>query len=369
MVTIKISGAITINDYKDIYDWWGMECTTPKMLQDALEKAGGEDITLVINSGGGVCVAAFEMVQDLKNYKGNIEVNVIYAASAATLIACAGNKTLVAKASVYMIHNSQGRAEGDYRDLGDEANALQQFNESIINIYEDKTGLTRDEIQKLMDENTYMAPQRAIELGFADGFIDENNDELNWVAAAAGVPVITPERAAEIRELIKNEENSAITVSNNQTKKGATEMTLEELLQQNAEARAEYDAAIKKAKNEGKEEAKAENAEAIENAVADERKRLQDLDAIAGNVTEEALNEAKYGDEPTDAKTLAFKAMTENNMLAANYMKNAVADSTASGVTGVNSTPDEDDEVDASDEMAGYINSRKRGKKNGRTAK
>ncbi len=81
--------------------------------------------------------------------------------SAASIIACAADECLISDAAIFMIHNTQCYAEGDYRDMEQEADALKQYNEAIINVYEKRTGKTREELQELMDKNTYMSPEKS----------------------------------------------------------------------------------------------------------------------------------------------------------------------------------------------------------------
>ncbi len=110
-----------------------------KKLKEDLEAAGNEDIVIEINSSGGVCAAGMEMYQAIMEYQGNVTAHVIVAASAATLPACAADKTLMSDAAIFMIHNTQSSASGDYRDMQMSSDARREFNEGLINAYVRKT--------------------------------------------------------------------------------------------------------------------------------------------------------------------------------------------------------------------------------------
>lgn len=347
MKVVKIHGPIVSNDTALFYNWVGWDCCCPRDVETALEKAEGEDITLEINSPGGVCVSGYEIYNKLRGYSGNVTAHVIYAASAATLIACAADKTLIAEAGIYMIHNTQGSAEGDYRQMDGKSSALRQFNESLLNVYEKKTGMNRDDIQRLMDEDTYMGPQKAIEYKFVDGLIQDSRGENLMTAAVAAQTQIVPENIAkEIMAMLKNKGVAPVQQTNalsTQEQEGEENMTLEEFKAQGADAVAELAAVIESAKNEGAQE---------------ERTRMKDLDELRGVVSEDDLKDAKYGENPTDAKTLAFQSAMKNKQLAQNYMESAEKDSDESGTADVgNGKPDAGEGAEADDErMAAYIN-------------
>ena len=109
------------------------------------------------------------------------------ALSAASIIAMAGDEVLMSPAAVMMIHNPWIRAVGDAAELRHMAGVLDEIKESIINPYQLKTGLPRDEISRLMDEETWMSARKAVELGFADGILytEEASDQASARAAPA----------------------------------------------------------------------------------------------------------------------------------------------------------------------------------------
>lgn len=147
---------------------WFDDDVTPKMFRDELN-AGTGDITIWINSPGGDCVAASQIYSMLMDYKGKITVKIDgLAASAASVIAMAGTRVLMAPTALMMIHNPATMAFGDHEDMQKAIDMLNEVKESIINAYEIRTGLSRTKLSHLMDEETWMNANKAIELGFAD---------------------------------------------------------------------------------------------------------------------------------------------------------------------------------------------------------
>ena len=109
------------------------------------------------------------------DYKGNVTVKIDgIAASAASVIAMAGTEVLMSPVSTMMIHNPATVAMGDHNDMQKAIEMLNEVKESIINAYEIKTGLSRAKLSHLMDSETWMNANKAVELGFADGIISRD---------------------------------------------------------------------------------------------------------------------------------------------------------------------------------------------------
>ena len=147
---------------------WFDDDVTPKVFRDELD-AGSGDVTVWINSPGGDCVAAAQIYNMLSDYKGKVTVKIDgIAASAASVIAMAGDVVLVSPVSMIMIHNPATIAWGDHSDMRKAMDMLEQVKESIINAYVLKTGLSRPKLSHMMDAETWMDANKAVELGFAD---------------------------------------------------------------------------------------------------------------------------------------------------------------------------------------------------------
>ncbi len=156
----------------DEESFWGDE-VTPKAFREELEADSG-DVTVWINSPGGNVFAAAEIYTMLRDYPGTVTVKIdAVAASAASVIAMAGNKVLMSPVAMLMIHDPSTIAMGNARDMEKAISTLNEVKESIINAYAFKTGLTHNRIAKLMENETWMNAKKAVELGFADEILFE----------------------------------------------------------------------------------------------------------------------------------------------------------------------------------------------------
>ena len=136
--------------------------------------AGNGAITVWINSPGGDCVAASQIYSMLMDYGGNVTVKIDgIAASAASVIAMAGNRGLMSPTALMMIHNPSTTAMGDHRDMQKAIDLLEEVKQSIINAYELKTSQSRAVLSHLMENETWMNARKAVELGFADGILED----------------------------------------------------------------------------------------------------------------------------------------------------------------------------------------------------
>ncbi|MDE1534723.1 Clp protease ClpP [Lactobacillus gasseri] len=157
-------------------DSWVDDEVTPQVFQDELSKGKGP-IDLWLNSPGGDCVAASRIYTMLMNYPDDVNVKIDgIAASAASVIAMAGTKVSMAPTAMIMIHNPLTIVGGQKEDLDQAAQMLAETKESIINAYELKTNLPREKISAMMDDETWMNVNKAIELGFADDMLGQNKD-------------------------------------------------------------------------------------------------------------------------------------------------------------------------------------------------
>ena len=152
--------------------WWDDEIT-PRMFKDEL-MSGDSDIVVWINSPGGDCVAASQIYAMLMDYPHDVIIKIDgIAASAASVIAMACTQVLMAPTALMMIHNPLTVAIGDTEEMQKAIAMLDEVKESIINAYEIKTGQSRAKISHLMDGETYMNANKAVELGFADGILED----------------------------------------------------------------------------------------------------------------------------------------------------------------------------------------------------
>ena len=157
---------------------WFDDDVTPKAFKAELT-AGEGDLVIWLNSPGGDCIAASQIYTMLMDYKGKVTVKIDgIAASAASVIAMAGTTVLMAPTALMMVHNPLTVAIGDSEEMQKAIAMLSEVKESIINAYEIKTGQSRAKLSHLMDAETWLNAKKAIELGFADGILDDEKKRL-----------------------------------------------------------------------------------------------------------------------------------------------------------------------------------------------
>ena len=171
---------------------WFDDDVTPKMFSEELNSDGG-DVTVRINSPGGDVFAAAQIYNMLREYsasKGKVTVKIdSLAASAASVIAMAGDEVLMSPVSMLMIHNPSTIAAGERRDMEQAINMLDAVKNSIIEAYHKKTGLSEKALSDMMNDETWMNAGMAIKKHFADGYIGDKIPAENTVMFAR-VPFI-----------------------------------------------------------------------------------------------------------------------------------------------------------------------------------
>jgi ATP-dependent protease ClpP protease subunit len=168
------SAANTVSVLEPIgYDPWTGTGVTVKRIDGALRSIGAEeDITVNINSPGGDLFEGMAIYNRLREHKGNVQVKVLgLAASAASIIAMAGDEVLVPRAGFLMIHNTWVITLGNRNDLRDIADQLEPFDAAMADIYAARTGMKLSEVAKMMDSETWINGSAAIDQGFADGYL------------------------------------------------------------------------------------------------------------------------------------------------------------------------------------------------------
>ena len=162
--------------YGDIasYSWWGDE-TTPKEFQSELDKLGDiSTLYVYVNSPGGDVFAAQTIYSMLERHKAKKTVYVDgLVASAAVRIVMAGDTIKISNGAMFMIHNPWSVAWGEAKDFRKMADTLDKIRESIIDGYMERTALTKEELEKMMDEETWMTAKEAVEFGFADEVVGQ----------------------------------------------------------------------------------------------------------------------------------------------------------------------------------------------------
>lgn len=190
MGQIDIKGDVVSNDVGEFYEWFGMSSTYPSKVQRAIANDEDDEITLNIASNGGDVFAASEIYTMLKDSGKTVTVNIQgLAASAASVIAMAGNTVRMSPTSQMMIHKALVSTVGNSDDLEHESGVLNSIDESIAAAYELKTGLSQTDILQMMSNETWMNAKVAVDKGFADEIMfNESDDEPTFENAMHALP-------------------------------------------------------------------------------------------------------------------------------------------------------------------------------------
>nr|DAV10203.1 MAG TPA: Putative ATP dependent Clp protease [Caudoviricetes sp.] len=175
---IKMKGPLISNNEYEVYEFFGLEAVSAKSITDQFPEDINEDITLEVNSNGGLVSVGSEIYTALKNYNGHVTAEVTGMAASAASVAIMGADTVkMSPTAQIMIHKALlTRASGNSDDLEKAVNALKSSDQSIINAYVSKTGLSEDEIFEMMKNETFMSANEAIEKGFADELMTFEKD-------------------------------------------------------------------------------------------------------------------------------------------------------------------------------------------------
>lgn len=175
---IKMKGPLISNNEYEAYEFFGLEAVSAKSITDQFPEDINEDIVLEVNSNGGLVTVGSEIYTALKKYNGHVTAEVTGMAASAASVAIMGADTVkISPTAQIMIHKALlTRATGNSDDLEKAVNALKSSDQSIINAYVSKTGLSENEIFEMMKNETFMSANEAIEKGFADELMTFEKD-------------------------------------------------------------------------------------------------------------------------------------------------------------------------------------------------
>lgn len=207
---IDVNGDIISNDDKWIYDWLEWDSTCPSDIKNALAtKPENEKLTVLVNSGGGSVMAGQE-IYSLLSGRNDVEIKVqSLAGSAASVIAMA-NHCEISPVAMIMIHNvSMSGASGDYHDMQKNAEILRQMNAALASAYTAKTGKSQEEILKLMDRETWLTANQALEMGFVDGISTDDKPQNYFLNNINGMRLTDEIRQKVLAEKTAKEKNES----------------------------------------------------------------------------------------------------------------------------------------------------------------
>lgn len=359
----------TINMYGEVVavrpvDWWtgepipGNFIAQDDFLRDLDTLAGMDEVTVHINSVGGDLYAGLAIHNRLKGLSAHVTtINDGLAASAGSVIFEAGDTRKVNAGSNIMIHGA-ATLLWDYYQTGDLRAAIKKLeahNKAIVNLYAERTGRAADEVKTMVDRETWMTGQDAVDEGFADEVIsdgaspvqmsltpDRSRMMVNGYAVAAchlgkipdHIRVMTEVEMSAMVHGIEPQNISMPPAPQDDIKNksgGKEDMEIKNM----EELRAAYPDLV----------AQAETAARAEGA-ATERSRIkgiEDIEAAVGNT--ELVNNAKYGENPINAEQLAFSAMKAQAVIGAKVLDQMTDDAKNSGAAEVKPAPGTDGEL------------------------
>ncbi|NMH72785.1 Clp protease ClpP [Bacillus sp. RO2] len=213
-IRIDVKGPIISNDEAWIYEWFEIEATCPKTVTSKLLEANGEDVTVYINSPGGYVDEGSEIYTELKNYSGHVEVQIVgLAASAASVIAMAGDKVKISPTAQIMIHNASMGYRGDHRDMEKAAEILKVTDRAIVNAYVIKSGMSEEELLGKMADETWMGAQKALEYKFVDEIMFMDN--AIKLTASSSPNMIPPKVINSLRNGFPNKADPNLVTQDN----------------------------------------------------------------------------------------------------------------------------------------------------------
>ncbi|KRN27742.1 hypothetical protein IV38_GL001956 [Lactobacillus selangorensis] len=208
---IDVTAEIVDNDTGFFYDYFGIGAVYPSKIKQQLQNANGQDVTVNVASPGGDVFAASEIYSAIRGYQGHVTVNIQgMAASAASVIAMAGDTVNIAPTAMIMIHNAQTIAQGDYNAFDKTSDMIKKVNGSIVNAYVAKTGMSDTDLLNMMNRETWMTAQEAVDNHFADAIMFENSKAPQFINSAA--PILSRDGLDKFKSLLKN---SAVPQANN----------------------------------------------------------------------------------------------------------------------------------------------------------
>ena len=334
-------------------DWWtgepepGLYITPEGFMEDLATVKDKSRVTVKLNSCGGDLYTGIAIHNALKALSG--EVNVVVegiAASAASVIMCAGDTVTVYPGSLVMIHGVSVLLWDslNIQDMKQLIKGMDASERAVAEIYDGKTGLGVDTLRSMMTKETWMTGREALEKGFADAIKEDGDDPSmsmsrdrkvlyvngigHNVEGLRNIPGTIPIQKSA-KPAARPAANKRPTNKAAKPEGGKNHMTLEELKAQEPDLVSQIEQAATNA-------AKAQTTD----AVTAERQRLAAIDSIAASIPDQKMvHDAKYGDNPCTAQELCFRVMQQSAAAGQQFLTNYTADGAASGAANVGAAP------------------------------
>lgn len=316
---VRIGGRIMSDDCASVYRRYGYQnVCCPADIRAALSQPEDEEgLIFELNSGGGSVYDGYEMYTVLKNSarKSTVEIQSI-AASAASVFAMAADTVLISPVASIMIHRASTGTSGNEEDMTRSAQMLRTVDQGILNAYEAKCGgkISREELETLMKNETFMTAGEAVERGFADGILWEKEDPdarlTSSAVAMAGGMQAAMTSLPPLEDLRQAEKQTA--KAGTKEEENTMPITLDELKQENGALLAQIRA----------------------EAAQQERERISAIEALSMAGFEDLIENAKNDPEAT-AESVAVKIVARQKEQGSQFLKDRQKDVTDSGMAGV----------------------------------
>ena len=208
---VEIKGTIIPNDYKWYYDLFDMDSTSPKDVQMAIDAAGGAELEVYINSGGGSIDAGSEIYTLLRSYQGGIKIYITGVAhSAASVIAMAGYSEM-SPTALMMVHCvSVAGVSGNHNELQKRVEMLEAADQALCTAYMEKAGMTQAQALELMEKETWLTAEQAKNRGMVDKVMFEGTGEtaFDMVAGTSWIP--SKEQMEAAKNLVAKKEETVL---------------------------------------------------------------------------------------------------------------------------------------------------------------
>lgn len=328
------------HDISSNESWWDDVVTADNFKEELKNLGEKEEITVRINSCGGDVFAASTIYSLLKDNSASITVKIDgFCASAATIVAMAGDKICISPAGMFMIHDPLSGLMGYYnaKELKEIATTLDKVKESIMNTYLDRTSKSKEELDKMMEDSTWMSPDEALEDGFVDEIMFKTNDEedetifdgqniiINSVSMDISKFKTLPTNLIKNMKIKNSSSNFTMNSSFFNSKKNKKEMEADKVMDKN-ELKNKYPDIFNEVKKEGMQE---------------ERERIKNIDELSMPGYEEILNKAKFESGIT-AEMTAMEIVKAQKEKGSTFLENREKEVLNSNVNKVNGTVETD---------------------------
>lgn len=315
------------------YSWYEDDITPKEFNKDLKAMGEVEQITVRINSGGGDVFAAVAIYTRLKEHKANIAVKIDgWCASAATIIAMAGDSIEISVGGIFMIHDPAAGILGYYKadELKKIADELETIKQSIVNCYMTVTDKSEDEIKSLMTDETWYTGEEAVEAGFCTAVMlteveTEVEDAEKIIVNSVPINLGTFHTVPKGLLGYANSHNNKPNAKNNKEDENMS-LTLEELKSKHPDVANAYKAEIMAAVKTGEADHTA--------AVDAERARIKAIDEITLPGYEDLADKAKY-ENPVSAEAFAMQMVAAQKKAGSKFLNDREADLKDSGVDDV----------------------------------